>query len=76
MFFEIYITSRVWYVHGKIVWKNPLRAKNLDAKMEGNKDATKIDPMKFPGQLKEKINLFMLLLGIFQDKFWGLQNYF
>ena len=32
--------------------------------------------MQLLGQSKEKINLFLLLLGISQERFWGLQNIF
>ena len=61
MSFERNIASREWYLYGKKVWQNPRRNKELEAKKEGNKEATKSIQMQLLGQSKERINLFLLL---------------
>ena len=64
MSFERHIAPREWDVYGKTVWQNPRRGEKLEAEMQ------------LLGQSKERINFFLLLLGIFQERFRGLQNSF
>ena len=49
--------------------------KHQEAKKEDNEEATKIY-IQLLGQSKEKINLFLLLLGTSQERFRDLQNPF
>ena len=62
--FERNIGSRGWHVYGKTVWQNPRRGEKLEAEMQ------------LLGKSKERINFFLLLLGISQERFRGLQNSF
>ena len=79
MSFKRNIASRGWHIYGKTVWQNLSRSEKLEAKKKDNEAASKIDPYAIAwllGQSKEKINLFLLLFGIFQEIFRGLQDYF
>ena len=62
--FERNIASRGWHVYGKTVWQNTRRGEKLEAEMQ------------LLGKSKERINFFLLLLGISQERFRGLQNSF
>ena len=62
----MFIVSRRWQVYEKTVWENPHRGEKLETKRKGNEEQKKSIHMQLLEQSKEKINLFLLLLGISQ----------
>ena len=68
MSFERNIVSRGWHVYRK---KMKIKMK---LKMKIAKRQQRLIHLQLFGQSKEKINLFLLLLGISQERFRGLQN--
>ena len=70
------IASREWNVYAERAWQNYCRGENQKLKMKITNRQQKSIHVQLLRESEEKINLFMLLLDISQERFRGLQNYF